>query len=500
MEQQIADLITVLTNPDWIDFTSPKNQVVAKYFDSPDASRKQLFFHQLLLSVELYLRIHSRDHTEKAKRKLLKQLPPSIAWDLAVAQRWLENMSISKPRTSSKQSTFSFDLRSKKRQKDALRTFALTLKWPNMDELDYVLDEKDREEKTLEDRSADTMSWFTGVILPGVTLPWLLMNTLIDCDRDTGEPLKYLTHIHPESGFQYRANTYWSYRCIVGKVLGAARGVSEIAGWIGPCIFTPDLKRTECVRVRQATPPEPRLTTHDVSSMGLRTNPLGPVDESYPIDDYEIPMPDTEDVTDLIRMEKLGFQPIKNQPSSARYGDGAPLVFDAAIVFACGGQSWPMRLRYDVDFVAAFPCHEGPHGKLDFLVPFFPASTWRCLVYWQGPRGMKDGRNAKRPNSPLLRLRLPRHKSRRRPRRHPRLGRPVRPPTHLLPVLPSRLLPRFSIPAQIPLPQQLFLLPPQFLLPLSLALLGPRHFQKPLINRPRAHAGQESAGHRSPWG
>ncbi|KAF2811659.1 uncharacterized protein BDZ99DRAFT_440548 [Mytilinidion resinicola] len=361
MEQQIADLITVLTNPDWIDFTSPKNQVVAKYFDSPDASRKQLFFHQLLLSVELYLRIHSKDHTDKAKRKLLKQLPPKIAWDLAVAQRWLENMSISKPRTSSKQSTFSFDLRSKKRQKTALRTFALTLKWPNMDELDYVLDEKDREEKTLEDRSADTMSWFTGVILPGVTLPWLLMNTLIDCDRDTGDPLKYLTHIHPESGFQYRANTYWSYQCIVGKVLGAARGVNAIAGWIGPCIFTPDLKRTECVRVRQAVPPEPRLTTQDVSSMDVRTNPLGPLEEAYPIADYEVPMPDTEDITDLIRMEKLGFQPVKNQPSSSRYGDGAPLLFDAAIVFACGGQSWPMRLRYDVDFLAAFPCHQGPH-------------------------------------------------------------------------------------------------------------------------------------------
>lgn len=363
IEQQIADLITVLTNPRWIDFSLPKNQVVAKFFDSPDQVRKQDFFHQLLLSVELHLRIHSREHTDKAKRKLIMQLPPIITWDLAVAQRWLENMSITKTRTSSTQSTFSFELKSKKRQREALRTFASTLKWPNMDEVEYVLDEQDADEKALEDRSADAMSWFSGIILPGRTLPWLIMNSLIDCDRDTGDPLKYLTHMQPASGFQYRANTYWSSQCIVGKVLGAARGVNQIAGWIGPCIYTPDLKRTECVKVKQLASLDPRLCPHDVDTMSDRTNPLGPLEVSYPIDDYEVPMPDTEDVTDVIRIEKLGFQLSKEQPASTkRAPPGAPLTFDAAIFFACGGESWPMKLRYDVDFINAFPCHQGPHG------------------------------------------------------------------------------------------------------------------------------------------
>lgn len=362
MEQQIADLITVLTHPTWINFSSPKNQVVAKFFDSPDQQKKQDFFHQLLLSVELYLRIHSSQHADKAKRKLILQLPPTIAWDLAVAQRWLENMTITKSRTSQNQSTFSFDLVSKKRQKEALHTFAATLKWPNMDELEYVLDEKDKKEKPLEDRSADAMSWFSGIILPGKTLPWLIMNSLIDCDRDTGESLKYLTHMHSAAGFQYRANTYWSSQCIVGKVLGAARGVKQVAGWIGPCIYTPDLKRTECVRVRQYESQDPKLTPKDVETMDVRTHPLGPREIRYPIDDYEVPMPDTDDVTDVIRIEKLCFIPVKDQ-SSTRQGSGAPLLFDAAISFACSGQSWPMRLRYDVDFVHAFPCHQGPHGK-----------------------------------------------------------------------------------------------------------------------------------------
>ncbi|KAI2485166.1 hypothetical protein Ptr902_04106 [Pyrenophora tritici-repentis] len=363
IEQQITDLITVLSDPQWIDFSLPKNQVVAKFFDSDDQRKKQDFFHQLLLSVELYLRIHSKNHTDKAKRKLIMHLPPRITWDLAVAQRWLENMEITKTRTSSTQSTFSFELKSKNRQIEALRIFAATLKWPNMDEIEYVLEESDDKEKALEDRSADAMSWFSGIILPGRTLPWLIMNSLIDCDRDTGVALKYLTHMHQASGFQYRANTYWSSQCIVGKVLGAARGVKQIAGWIGPCIYTPDLKRTESVKVRQQESPDPILVEKDVVTMDVRTNPLGPIEEDadYPVDDYEVPMPDTEDVTDLIRMEKLRFVPVKNQSEGTRHATGPPVVFDAAISFACGGESWPMKLRYDVNFINAFPCHQGPH-------------------------------------------------------------------------------------------------------------------------------------------
>lgn len=367
LDQQINDLITVLTNPKWIDFSNPKNQVVAKFFDSPDQHKKQEFFHQLLLSVELHLRIHSRTHTDKYKRKLILTLSPPIAWDLAVAQRWLESMQITKSRTSHNQSTFSFELKRKREQKNALRLFAATLKWPNMDEIDYVLDEKDTQEKPLEDRSADAMSWFSGIVLPGRTLPWLIMNSLIDCDRDTGDALNNLTHMHTASGFQYRANTYWSAQSIVGKVLGAARGVNQIAGWVGPCIYTRDLKRTECVRIKQYETLDPKITSQDVLGMDIRTNPLGPEETSYPVADYEVPMPDTEDVTDLIRIERLGFSPLKEQPSSTRQVAGMPLMFDAAIFFACGGESWPMKLKYDVDFINAFPCHQGPHGTLNIL-------------------------------------------------------------------------------------------------------------------------------------
>jgi hypothetical protein len=99
MERQIADLITVLSRPEWIDFSLPGNQVVAKFFANAtytDNGGYKTFFHQLLLSLELDFRIHSKHHAEWAKEKLLSQLPPCIAWDLALARKWRECMSIEK--------------------------------------------------------------------------------------------------------------------------------------------------------------------------------------------------------------------------------------------------------------------------------------------------------------------------------------------------------------------------------------------------------------------
>jgi hypothetical protein len=352
---QIADLLTVLSNPEWINFGLPRNQVVAKYFNSHDEKIKRKFFHQLLLATELYLRIENPDHEEEAKSALLGSLPPKVAWDLALARRWLEHMSIERVHLSETQSTFTFILTSKKTQKKALWDFATMLKWPNLDELGFILDETDSQESSIEDRSADAMSWFTGVILPGPTLPWLLMNTLIDCDRDTGDELNSLTHMHPNSGFQYRANTYWSSQCIVGKVLGASRGVKQVAGWIGPCYYTPELERAQCVIVRQLEPLDQRLTQRDMATMHSRTSPLGPEADAYYIEDYDLIAPNTQDVEDIIRIQKLSFKLHTKEDSRGNE------VFDAAIVFAFAENSLPIRLRYNVDFINTFPCASGPH-------------------------------------------------------------------------------------------------------------------------------------------
>lgn len=97
MDKQITDLIMVLSRPDWIDFTHPKNQIVTRFiFDIGPENHDQYhkFCHQLVLSMELELRIHSRHHNQWAKEKLLEQLPPTLRWNLALARRWREHVRI----------------------------------------------------------------------------------------------------------------------------------------------------------------------------------------------------------------------------------------------------------------------------------------------------------------------------------------------------------------------------------------------------------------------
>lgn len=98
IDKQITDLILILTRPGhWIDFSNPKNQIVTRFiFDTAHVNHDTYlkFFHQLLLSMELDLRIHSKQHSEWAKEKLLEQLPPALRWNLALSRRWRENVRI----------------------------------------------------------------------------------------------------------------------------------------------------------------------------------------------------------------------------------------------------------------------------------------------------------------------------------------------------------------------------------------------------------------------
>ncbi|KAL3417658.1 hypothetical protein PVAG01_10668 [Phlyctema vagabunda] len=400
MERQIADLILVLSRPEWIDFSRPENQVVAKFFANAtytDHGRHKNFFHQLLLSIELELRIHSKHHADTPKGQLLGQLPPRIAWDLALARKWRESMSIEKFKTDHESQQIRFHLIQKKPQVKAIRKFARVMKWPNLVAVDNVLRERDPDAKALEDRSSDAMSYFTGMILPGATLPWLVMNTLIDCDDDVGaNSLAALTHMHPHTGFQYKSTTYWSSTSIVGKVLGPT--CQEIGGWVGPARPAPDLERIQIARTRQRQPKQ-HLSKGDVESMMIRSDPLGPPSTGYPVAEYELLLPDSDDIVDTVRIEKLALKPSANprgQTASPQAKD-RPVLFDAAIQFAIDGRSWPLRLSYDVSYISAHPCAKGPHPLFfDYLYKAVRVDEILAIKDWGGFYG-RTSLNASSP-------------------------------------------------------------------------------------------------------
>lgn len=225
------------------------------------------------------------------------------------------------------------------------------MKWPNLAKVDNVMKERAADAKPLEDRSSDSMSYFTGIILPGPTLPFLAMNSLVDCDDDpSASALTALTHMQPNCGFQYKSTTYWSSTCILGKVL--APTCNEICGWIGPARPAPDLSRAQIARIRQRKPKQ-GLKGSDVDSMTVRSDPLGPPSDTYPVAEYKLPVPSSNPAIDTIRIEKITLKPYPPESSSG--------VYDAAIQFAIDGRSWPLRLLYDVSFISAFPCVGGPH-------------------------------------------------------------------------------------------------------------------------------------------
>ncbi|KAI0974846.1 hypothetical protein F4678DRAFT_457962 [Xylaria arbuscula] len=354
MEQQIMDLVVCLSGPDWIDFTNPKNQVVTKfiYDTSPENHEQYLkFFYQVLLSLELELRINSRLHTDWAKERLMGQIPPKIQWNLALARRWRDNIRIEEYGATAEQIRLRFKLR--KRQTKMLKRFAQMMKWSNLAETLDILKERDVEGSLLT-VSSHAMAFFSGLVLPGPTFPFLMMNSLIDIDPDKAtDQLALLTHLNPNCGFQYRNSyTYWTSTSIVGKVL--APTCLEVAGWVGPARPTTDLGRSQIARIRCRRSRQ-RMTPEDTATMSERCDPLGPSAEVYPVKEYELLTPDSDNIVDTVRIEMLNLKPLADTPETG------PGWFDASIQFAISGVSWPLRLSYDVCFIHAWPCSDGPH-------------------------------------------------------------------------------------------------------------------------------------------
>lgn len=167
-DKQITDLIMILSRSDWIDFTVPKNQVVTKFiYETGHANHQQYvkFFHQLLLSLELDLRINSKIHIDTAKEKLMSSIPPRIQWNLALSRRWRDNVRVEEYGRTAGQVRLKFKLR--KRQGKMLKRFAQMLKWPNLSQALDELRKRDAD-GSLVDISSHTMAFFSGLVLPGV--------------------------------------------------------------------------------------------------------------------------------------------------------------------------------------------------------------------------------------------------------------------------------------------------------------------------------------------
>ena len=349
-------LIAALSNPSWIDFRESTSQVLANYYDTEDADVEEHFWQQLLLSVELDLRLRAAGDQEHS---MVSQLPEKVAWDLALSKVWLSKMALEpidegflRPAT-----TFHVVALTKDTQKERLLSFARNLKWVGMHDVERMLEEDSDGGIRLEFRNAHTSSWITGTILPGPSACWLAMRCLIDCDPTISNAPHGFDNMEPNFGLQYCGSTYWYFENIVGKVLGASRGVNQDYGWVGPCIPSDDLFSLQTVLIHtEDVPVKPSKSR--VQKIAARSAPLGPPAHRYPVRDYILPLPDTgiNNIVDSVRIQKLAFN-THSLPSSPN----EPTTYDAAVVFAVEDQIIPVRLRYSVSFIDAPSCRGGPH-------------------------------------------------------------------------------------------------------------------------------------------
>ena len=354
-------LIASLSHPGWVDFRDPSFQILANYYDAEHVEVEKVFWQQLLLSVELDFRLRAAGDRENA---MLSHVPEKVAWDLALSKVWLSKMAFVPidERFLQPATTFYVTALAKDAQKARLLGFARAMKWVNIHDVKSMLEEDSEGRIPLEYRNAWTSSWITGTILPGPSACWLAMRCLIDCDPTITNAPHGFDNMQSNFGFQYGGCTYWYFANIVGKVMGASRGVNHDHGWIGPCIPSDDLSRLQTLLIH--TEPVPiKPSKRRIRQIAARSAPLGPLAPSYPIRDYTLPNPSLANIVDSVRVQKLAFLkrfPRPAAPSAAAAPADDPTTYDAAVVFAVENDIIPVRLRYNVEFIHAPPCN-GQH-------------------------------------------------------------------------------------------------------------------------------------------
>ena len=354
----MAVLVAALNSPIWIDFRDPRSQILAHYFDTDDIKKEEYFYQQLLLSLELFLRIQTATKWMDAseEQSVISCIPEKVAWDLALAKIWQKTMLFESLDDNFLRSPTNFRITAlaKNIQCERLMAFALIMKCIDIGNVEKMLLETPEGVIPVESKSAHSASWITGAIFPGPSASWLAMKTLLDCDASIANFPQGFDQMYPNLGFQYRNSTFWNSECIVGKVLGAGEGVHESYGWIGPCINSKDLSNMESALIHTEQQVQ-HMSKGRVKSLAARSAALGPPADHYTADEYVLPLPDFAFPQDTVHIRKLALKRLYQRSPGAQ-----PHTYRAALICAIGNKQFPIRLRNNVKFIYAPAC-QGTH-------------------------------------------------------------------------------------------------------------------------------------------
>jgi hypothetical protein len=214
-------------------------------------------------------------------------------------------------------------------------------------------------------------SYLTGLILPGEGLNHLLICTLLENDPAAVEVLGYNANLY--GGFQYLGKTWWSRYCIVGRVMAGYDGAGEQCGWVGPVIASGMQVQSEDGEITVGSVPdgwidvvtapspdlkapralEAKLLARDGDVRGRNWWKNGTTELQW--DAFEkVPVDKVDDEEVQVDVRGLYFNPVEPEEDDLR-------SYEVIANFLVGPKDgmrrlYELDLRFDVSFVAAWPC------------------------------------------------------------------------------------------------------------------------------------------------
>ena len=377
MLTQIQDLIGCLNGPRWNDFSKYENHFITRNIAKLDSEE---ILTQVLLGMELHSRLEalSKSLSDTDFQRAIDRMPKKVTWNIIMAKRFFQTV---RPRRGPSYHGFRFYFLELQRQMALLKEFAKLIKWPEMKRITEGIPDLEPWKVVAHDKFVghDGQAWALGLLLPGPSSSWILMNTLLAFSKEIDDhpELLDLDFRHANTGFQLYGFTYWYSGGVVGKVLAALNGVKETAGWITACPAAFVLSKTKRFHIYcQEIVHE--FTADEVWNMVYRTAPLKSITSDTMVGpcrvgDYHLPQHSKTSHCD-IRFQELMLTnraaDDENSPCLQDFGFKDPYVHLAAISFAVGSEIVNLSLRYNVSFIAAYACKYGPHPIDETSYPY----------------------------------------------------------------------------------------------------------------------------------
>lgn len=224
-------------------------------------------------------------------------------------------------------------------------------------------------------------SWLAGLVMPGESIHQLLMATVLENDPTTLHTLGSVANLY--GGLCYGDEyTWWSTKCIVGRVLAALPGSKVCMGWVRVCTIPETENDKEFIKLKNTwiavenvqEPLQKNTRIRQGIKLASESNPLGkgrvasdtftiPVDEDG--DEKSSPLDVKFDKVILSRQTTpvgcCGSEAIK----SIFTADRASVLFQVAI---SEPSTIAFPLKHNVAFISSYTCRP-PRGSVAHHTP-----------------------------------------------------------------------------------------------------------------------------------